>query len=60
MNELSAYKELGEKVDIATQAGMIRSCFYDTKRSLRNAITDVLLEEGSPQAGIRPEYIYAE
>jgi hypothetical protein len=60
MNELSAYKELGEKVDIATQAGKIRSCFYDTKRSLRNAITDVLLEEGNPQDGIPPEYIYAE
>jgi hypothetical protein len=59
MNELSGYKELGEKVDIATQAGKIRSCFYDTKRTLRNALTEVLLEEGTPQPGIQPEYIYA-
>jgi len=58
MNELSAYKDLGEKVDIATQAGKLRSCFYDTKRALNNALSGPLLEEGAPQDGVQPDYIY--
>ena len=58
MNELSQFKELGERVDIATQAGKIRTCYFDTKRALRNALSDVLLEEGTPQDGVQPEYIY--
>jgi|SRR6056297_246233 len=60
MNELSAYKDLGERVDIATQAGKTRSCFYDTKRNLSNALSGALLEDGVPEDGIKPEYIYAD
>lgn len=61
MNELSQYKNIEEeRVDVASQAGKIRSSFYDTKRTLRSALTDVLLQEGTPQDGIPPEYVYAE
>lgn len=61
MNELSEFKQIEqERVDIASQAGKIRSSFYDTKRTLRSALTDVLLEEGSPQDGIPPQYVYTE
>ena len=60
MNELSSYRnERVEKVDVASQAGKLRSCFFDTKREMRNAISDVLLQEGKPEPGVKPEYLYA-
>ena len=49
MNELSAYKNLGERAEIASQAGKIRSNFFDTKRQLKYALSAVLLEQGKEE-----------
>ncbi|MEW5817939.1 MAG: hypothetical protein AB1798_21415, partial [Spirochaetota bacterium] len=49
------------KLSIARQASRIRSDYFDNTRSLRNSLTDVILETvENPSFGISPEYIYGE
>lgn len=48
-----------EKKNVAAQAGRIRSDYFDHKRSLKQSITEVILEKAKdPKLGIPPEYIY--
>ena len=48
-----------EKRNVAAQAGRIRSDYFDHKRSLRQSITDVILEKAKdPKFGEPPERIY--
>lgn len=48
-----------DKKNIARQAGRIRSDFFDSKRSLLQSLTGVILEKvENPSYGIPPEYIY--
>ena len=48
-----------EKRNVASQAGRIRSDYFDHKRSLKQSITEVILEKAKdPKFGIPPEYIY--
>lgn len=48
-----------DKRNVAAQAGRIRSDYFDHKRSLKQSITEVILEKAKdPKFGIPPEYIY--
>jgi hypothetical protein len=48
-----------EKRNVAAQAGRIRSDYFDHKRSLKQSITEVILEKAKdPKFGVPPEYIY--
>jgi hypothetical protein len=48
-----------EKRNVAAQAGRIRSDYFDHKRSLKQSITEVILEKArDPKFGIPPEYTY--
>lgn len=48
-----------EKRNVAAQAGRIRSDYFDHKRSLRQSITEVILEKSrNPKFGTPPEYTY--
>ena len=48
-----------EKRNVAAQAGRIRSDFFDHKRSLKQSITEVILEKAKdPKFGTPPESIY--
>lgn len=48
-----------EKRNVAAQAGRIRSDYFDHKRSLKQSITEVILEKAkSPTFGAPPEHIY--
>ena len=48
-----------EKRNVAAQAGRIRSDFFDHKRSLKQSITEVILEKAKdPKFGVPPEYTY--
>jgi len=48
-----------EKRNVAAQAGRIRSDYFDHKRSLRQSITEVILEKAKdPRFGEPPDYIY--
>ena len=48
-----------EKKNTAAQAGRIRSDYFDHKRSLRQSITDVILEKAKdPKFGEPPERVY--
>jgi len=45
--------------NVAAQAGRIRSDYFDHKRSLKQSITEVILEKAKdPKFGIPPEYVY--
>jgi hypothetical protein len=47
------------KREVAAQAGRIRSDYFDHKRSLKQSITEVILEKArDPKFGIPPEYTY--
>jgi len=48
-----------EKRNVAAQAGRIRSDYFDHKRTLKQSITEVILEKSKdPKFGIPPEYTY--
>jgi len=48
-----------EKKNVAAQAGRIRSDYFDHKRSLKQSITEVILEKAKdPKFGTPPDYIY--
>jgi len=48
-----------DKRNVATQAGRIRSDFFDHKRNLKQSITEVILEKAKdPAFGTPPENIY--
>lgn len=48
-----------EKRNVAAQAGRIRSDYFDHTRTLKQSITEVILERAeSPSFGIPPEHIY--
>ncbi len=48
-----------DKRNVAAQAGRIRSDFFDHKRTLKQSITEVILEKAKdPKFGIPPEYTY--
>jgi hypothetical protein len=47
------------KRNVASQAGRIRSDYFDHKRSLKQSITEVILEKAKdPRFGTAPEYVY--
>jgi hypothetical protein len=49
------------KKNLAAQAGRIRSDFFDHKRSLKQSITEVILEKAKdPTFGVPPETIYGK
>jgi hypothetical protein len=48
-----------EKRNVAAQAGRIRSDYFDHKRTLKQSITEVILEKSKdPKFGTPPEYTY--
>jgi hypothetical protein len=58
LNELAEYKDVAEEAEIATQAGRIRSDYFDVARTLQQSLTNVLLEPGVETDGVPPEYLY--
>jgi hypothetical protein len=50
-----------QKREAATQAGRIRSDYFDSTRRLSQSITEVILEKAkSPTFGVAPDHIYEE
>ncbi|HUJ76482.1 MAG TPA: hypothetical protein VL359_16595, partial [bacterium] len=48
-----------DKRNVAAQAGRIRSDFFDHKRSLKQSITEVILEKAKdPRFGVPPDHVY--
>ncbi|MGA2479538.1 MAG: hypothetical protein ABSG63_12380 [Spirochaetia bacterium] len=48
-----------DKRNVAAQAGRIRSDYFDHKRSLKQSITEVILEKAKePKFGSPPEHVY--
>ena len=48
-----------KKLGVARQAALMRSYFFDNSHSLREALTEVVLEEvENPTYGVRPDHVY--